>query len=223
MRRVRGESDKEQIVTSAEYIFGIYKGDKLTPVIGFVLYCNGDEEWDGPRSLYEMMDWGEDEESFLAIQTYWEDFRINVINISELGKCEFFKTNLQHISEMIKYSKDKRKLKEYIECHRNELNKMDSVETTAVFALLGQKRIVEQLLLDERENGEEDVKMCLALDEMMKDSEMIGEARGIERGIANMNELVRRLISVGRMEDLVRSTTDMEFQKSLFVEFGIHS
>ena len=86
-------------------------------------------------------------------------------------------------------------------------------------------------MLDERENGEEDVKMCLALDEMMKDSEMIGEARGIERGIeqgieqgiANMNELVRRLISVGRMEDLVRSTIDTEFQKSLFVEFGIHS
>ena len=67
--------------------------------------------------------------------------------------------------------------------------------------------------------------MCIALDEMMRDHEMIGEKRGLEQGleqgIASMNELVQKLLVMGRMEDFLRSTTDVEFQKSLFAELGI--
>ena len=146
-------------------------------------------------------------------------------NCSELGNYEKFKSNLHYIFEMIKYSKDKRKLKNYIETHEHELDSMDSVEVTAAFALLGQTKMVERLLLDVKEDEKEDVKMCVALDEMMRDSELIGEARGMERGIeygiANSNTLIQILMGLGRLEDLLRSTKDAEYQKQLFREFNI--
>lgn len=142
-----------------------------------------------------------------------------------MGNYEKFKSNLHYIFEMIKYSKDKRKLKNYIETHEHELDSMDSVEVTAAFALLGQTKMVERLLLDVKEDEKEDVKMCVALDEMMRDSELIGEARGMERGIeygiANSNTLIQILMGLGRLEDLLRSTKDAEYQKQLFREFNI--
>ena len=76
------------------------------------------------------------------------DFRLNLININNLGKVKNFKTSLQLIFGRVKYSKDKNGLRNYVEIHRQELNELDSVETTAAFALLGQGKMVERLLGD---------------------------------------------------------------------------
>jgi len=39
--------------------------------------------------------------------------------------------------------------------------------------------------------------------------------------MASINELVQKLFAMGRMEDFLRSTTDIEYQKSLLAEMGI--
>ena len=117
---------------------------------------------------------------------------------------------------MIKYSKDKYELQNYIEQHREELDRLDEVEGTAAFALLGQQKMVEQLLDNNREEKGE-FRMCIALDEMIKD----GEMRGKERGIEQINELVRLLLEAGRGEDFLRSASDAEYQRQLFAEFDL--
>ena len=51
-------------LTSEEFLSGLRKGDKLMPIITAVVYL-GEEPWDGPRSLFEMLD-VRDERFFLS-------------------------------------------------------------------------------------------------------------------------------------------------------------
>ena len=48
-----------------------------------------------------------------------------------------------------------------------------------------------------------------------------GEARGEKRGKAYVNELGTRMEKVGRTADFMKSLTDEELQRKLFIEFKI--
>ena len=75
--------------------------------------------------------------------------------------------------------------------------------------------------------------MCDALKELMKDEldaarqsglqegQERGLECGLERGQERVNILARRLIQLNRINDLLRSTTDKEYQEQLFQEFGL--
>lgn len=53
---IRRKTRKERKhLSGGEYLYGYSKDSKLNPVITFVLY-SGAEEWDGPVSLHEMID-----------------------------------------------------------------------------------------------------------------------------------------------------------------------
>ena len=168
-----------------------------------------------------MMDLDEDVDESQEIKKYLADFRLNTVQVRNLGESENFKSSLQFIFEMVKYSKSKNGLKRYIEEHRQELKLLDNVEATAAFALLGQGKQVEKLLLDEKDADKEEFNMCVALDEMLKDEWMSGEAHGIELGITKLSMLICKLMEAGRFEDVARSAVDMEYQKKLFREFDI--
>ena len=59
--------------------------------------------------------------------------------------------------------------------------------------------------------------MCIALDEMMKDHEMIGEVRGEVR----MNRLVQILLEGGKVDELKRAAQDSDYRMELYKEFEI--
>ena len=206
---------------AAELFSGIYKDDKLTPVISLVIYNDGENEWDGSKSLYEMIDWGDEPELVLDIEKYMSDFQVNLLSANELGKYENFDTSLQYIFGMLKYSKDKNGLRKYIEDHKQELDALDEVEATAAFAFLGQHKMVESLLDKDSRAKKEDFKMCRAITEWMEEERMIGEVRGEAKGEARINILTQKLLLAGRQEDLIRSTHDPAFQKQLLSEYNI--
>lgn len=201
-------------MTRDEFLSGIRREDKLMPVIAIVFYCG--EDWDGSKSLYDLLAWGVDSDINQELKRYLPDFKLNLVQISDLENVKKFKTSLQYIFEMIKYKKDKRGLKEYIRTHRQELQQMDEVEATAAFALLGQNRVVEELLTLERIEEKEELKMN-AFDELLEDERIEGR----DQGIADMNELVRCLTQAGRIDDLIKSTSDAAYQQRLFEEFGL--
>lgn len=67
--------------------------------------------------------------------------------------------------------------------------------------------------------------MCEALMELMKDEleerERLGEARGEQQGEDRVNQLIEKLISLNRMDDIVKSVSDRLYQKQLFAEFHL--
>lgn len=54
-----------------------------------------------------------------------------------------------------------------------------------------------------------------------KEGMLEGRVEGIQEGSQKVNRLNRLLAEQNRMEDIIRSAQDMEYQQKLFEEFGI--
>lgn len=107
-KRMRAEHSP---TNSGEYLYGFGKDSRLYPVVTFILY-SGEEEWDGPRTLHEMLDFTGIPESLRGMV---QDYRINLIEIRKLTDTSMFKTDLRQVFDFIRCSHDKKALRELIE------------------------------------------------------------------------------------------------------------
>ena len=183
MEKVHRENN--DLGTSDEFLSGISKNDKLIPVITTVFYVKGSEEWDGPKSLWDMFHIPDSEDG-KQLREYLPDYRIHFIDANDINNPELFKTALKPIFFMLRYRKEKEKLQQYIQDNQNEIQKMDDVEKMAAYMLLGEQKRVEQLLAEsgaENEKSEEVPDMCEAITEMIQDGEIRGEKRGMRKGL----------------------------------------
>ena len=87
------------------------------------------------------------------------------------------------------------------------------------------KAVMDIIVRANSETFKEVKDMCEALKELMKDELDAARENGIRQGqeIATdrLNILAKYLIQSNRTDDLLRSTTDKEYQEQLFQEFGI--
>jgi putative transposase, yhgA-like len=183
----------------AEFISGFHKNDKLLPVITLVLFFNADE-WDGPRSLMDMM-----EITNPIIRRLVVDYPIYVIAPQSLKDSDFekFRSSLREVMGCIKYSKDKRKLADFI-----SNNPRMNMELTAA-------RVIEAInhVPIKIEEGVDRFDMCQAIEEMIEDG------RKEERH--RINQLNILLSEKNRTEDIVKAALDKEYQEQLLKEFDI--
>ena len=77
-------------------------------VITLTVYW-GAEEWDAPRSLYDMFD-----AKYESILPYVDDYHLHLIIPSEISDFELFRTSLREVLEFIKVSNDETKADELI-------------------------------------------------------------------------------------------------------------
>ena len=131
-------------LAGSEYISGIHRDDTLIPVIGIVFYCGIEDRWDGADRLYDMFGWNVSSEEMEVLRRYISDFKLNVVQVQDIEDIESFKSSLQVIFGMLKCGKDKKRLCEFMELHREELEQLDEVESEALMALLGQPKYVEK-------------------------------------------------------------------------------
>ena len=154
-----------------EYLSGFGKGDKLLPVITLVVYF-GAKAWDGPKSLHEML--AVKDTKALA---YIADYKLNLLEPATMSDEEIakLKSDLKDVFFFIKYSGDKEKLKQLIEKSEDfrslRRNKAEMIRT------------ITDAGIDIPE-GEERVNMCLAIEQMRKESEEKG-------GLKKLFELVK--------------------------------
>lgn len=89
-------------LTSEEFLSGFRKTDKLIPIITAVVYVGADP-WDGPKSLYDMM-----EISDKRLIPFLNDYKLNLISAADMDDGEFskFKTDLGVVMQIIKHQKD---------------------------------------------------------------------------------------------------------------------
>ena len=137
---------------SGEFLAGFYKEDWLIPVITLFISFSP-EEWDGPRSLWEMMKMEDTE-----LRSKLPDYRINLVSPAELGKEEFrkFHSALGDVLEFIKYSGDKEKLMNWLREEKPELT-LGRREVEVLNACVNAKLVIKP--------EEEEVKVCKAIEE----------------------------------------------------------
>ena len=155
--------------TSEEYLSGMKKEDRLSPVITLVINFGG-KKWDAPLSLREM--YGEQPEKVLP---FIQDYRVFMIDPMEMGDNDLQKLNssLREVLAYIKYQRDKARMEKML----NEDSKFSCLETNA--ALVINAMTNAGIAIDP---NKEVVNMCEAIRQMVDEGIMLGEKRGEERG-----------------------------------------
>ena len=153
--------------SSDEFLSGFTLDDKLTPVITITLYL-GTTQWDGPRSLAEMMPQMDE-----RILPFINDYRINLLNPLEITDFSKFETGLRPLFELLKNASDEEKLNDLI-TNDETFTRVD-VETVAAINLF----VGTDIKYDEKE---EVVNMCKAWDDHKKLGIQEGMKQGIQQG-----------------------------------------
>ena len=86
-------------LTSEEFLSGLRKEDKLIPIITAVVYF-GEKPWDGPRSLFEMLDVRDE-----RLYRFLSDYKLNLISPADMDEDEFvkFHTELGFAMKLLKH------------------------------------------------------------------------------------------------------------------------
>ena len=187
--------------TSEEYLSGMKKEDRLSPVITLVINFGG-KKWDAPLSLREM--YGEQPEKVLP---FIQDYRVFMIDPMEMSDNDLQKLNssLREVLAYIKYQRDKARMEKLL----NEDSKFSCLETNA--ALVINAMTNAGIAIDP---NKEVVNMCEAIRQMVDEGIMLGEKRGEKQG--SMNEklaIARRLLELKMPEEQVISVTKLTKQE----------
>ena len=155
--------------SSAEFLSGFKKTDKIKPVVTLTIYW-GDEEWDAPRSLKEMFDDSEDERSKLV-----NNYELNLIVPKEIKDFSKFSSSFGTAMRYISASTDEELFQEVATDEKYRM--LDSQTVDLLNICMG--------LNLEIEGGQEVFDMCEALKQ--RDSKKINE--GIKQGIEQGKEI----------------------------------
>ncbi len=178
--------EKGKKPNSGEFLSGFWKEDRLIPSVTLTVYF-GCEEWDGPLSLFDMMDVADP-----RILSCMDDYHVRLIAPALMTDKEIlkFQSNLREVMLFTKYSKDKDRLQEVLENHGDRFREMErrAVDVIEVITNTGLK-------YDEKEGK---VDVCQAIQEMRTESERIGEQRGEQKGeLKKAKESARNFYNLG--------------------------
>ena len=157
-------------VSSGEFLGGFWKEDRLIPSVTVTVYFGADE-WDGPLSLFDMMDVTD-----ARVLSHMDNYHVRLIAPALMPDEEIMKlqSNLREVLLFIKYSKDKEKIDEILKRNEGRFRDLErrAADVIEVVTNTGLK-------YDEKEMR---VDMCQAIQEMRQESEQIGEKRGKKIG-----------------------------------------
>lgn len=215
LRNIQHENkSKLHEMSPAERLCGIRHGDKLNPVFTLCLY-HGEEPWDGPRSLKDMMDFDGGGDCFAEC---FADYPMNLICINELQDLSGFRTSLKELFRILQYRKDKKGLRRLLETH-SEYRHLDEETMEVMAVLMNNRKVLE--CKERYKNKEGEYDMCQALHEIFEDGIVEGRQEGRQEGVLRVNQLLQALLEASRLDDIERMINDSALQEKLFEEFGL--
>lgn len=181
--KVRRQVNQEQEnLHGGERMYRFKKKSCVRPSVSLTLYF-GKEEWDGPKEMHDMTSFvGMPEE----IRTWTQNYRMHILEVRKMKDTSVFQTDVRQVLDFIRYSDNKKALKELVtkdEYYQNM--EEDAWEVVVQYAK------VEKLINVKKYYGEDGkINMCQALIEWMEDErregfaqgEKAGEIRGEKRG-----------------------------------------
>lgn len=163
-------------LSSAEFLSGLRKDDKLIPIITAVLYF-GEEPWDGPKSLFEMLDVRDK-----RLVPFLNDYKLNMISPSDMDEDDFdmFHTELGFAMKVIKHQSEDADAIIMATNHR----KID--RETAIFL---NKVANLKLVYEEKSGG---VDMCKALERRYQEKEVAGAIKMLKSdGVSDEDIIIK--------------------------------
>ena len=184
-----------------EFLSGMKKEWKFTPVIPLIIYLGKDEKWNAATTLYELLDIDENLKPFV------NDYKINLYDYHERNDFSKFTTENRFLFELL--------------INRNNQDKIEAIFNEAYHNYDLDRRASETLLklvdididLDSikvYENGKEKYDVCKAIDDMKANARYEGYKSGVQEGIEQGTLLtLNNLITLGKLslEDAVNSVS----------------
>ena len=195
--------------SSAEYLSGLHANDKILPVITLTVYFGADE-WTAPTDLHSMLD------ADKRILKYIDNYHIHLVQPAVMTEDDFLKltTELSLVFKYIKNSKNKNKLYEMIK--KDDTYKSVSKRTADLINIVTGSKL-------KLKNGEENVDMCKAIEDMRNDAKAEGLAEGLSEGRAEglaegarekALTIAERLIKIGHMAlDEIADVTNLSLEE----------
>lgn len=167
------------LTTSPERLCGITKTDKIAPVYTLCLY-HGEEPWDGPLSLRDMMDFGNGGD---RMEQYFADYPLRLFCINESDSFDMFHTELRELFSAMRYRRDKERLQKLFACdaHYSRLSP-DTVKALSVLLNIPDLWRRREQYRD-KTYGSEEYNMCQAWEEIKEECYAKGITQGISQGI----------------------------------------
>ena len=171
-----GEKNRKNglLSTSAEFLSGIRKEDKLIPVVTIVVTFQP-EVWDGPMSVHEMLDWRGIPEQVQELIPNYKMLLIQPESYEE-EKVSNPQSTFGVIMGLLKYASSMGGFQKYVDEHEEVLSNMP-VKAAAVLNEFCTLDLTEQEL-----EKNEVIDMCQAVREMKEVSRREGRMEGERRG-----------------------------------------
>ena len=171
-----GERNRKDglLVTSAEFLSGIRKEDKMIPVATIVVTFQP-EVWDGPMSVHEMLDWGGIPDE---LRKRIPDYEMLLLQPSDYKeeKVSNQQSTFGVIMGLLKYASSMEGFQKYVDEHEEVLSNMP-VKAAAVLNEFCTLDLTEQEL-----EKNEVIDMCQAVREMKEVSRLEGREEGKVEG-----------------------------------------
>jgi len=199
-RRVR----KQKGISTAEFLSGFTRQERLKPCITLVLYYG--EDWDGAKSLHSLLDFMDIPREFYGLVN---EYNMHICEVRKFEDTDVFQTDLKQVFDFIKYSKDPEKLYELV-MKDSAYQELDE-DTYEIIAEYTKSKELMEIKKQKQEGGT--VNMCEAITELIQRGRMEGVMQGITQGIEQgMQALIETCIEFGstRKETLDRVMEKMQ-------------
>lgn len=190
--------------SSDEFLSNFRKTDRLHPVISLCVYY-GEEKWDGPFSLKDMLAVPEDLEPLVS------DYKMNLIQIRKSGELKFHNSDVETVFKLCRfiYERDYEKINsEYKDTG------ISSELGSVIGAITGSQRILNQALKPRK--GGEKMQMCKALQELENKGRVEGRLEGIQANIRTCKKF--NLTQEGIIKNLMEEFSLPEEQAAEYVK-----
>ena len=138
----------------------------------------GPEEWDGPLSLFDMMDVSDPD-----VSACMDNYHVRLIAPAQMADEEImkFQSSLREVMLFIKYSKDKENLIRVLAANERRFREVERRAADVIEAITN-----SGIKYDEKD---EVVNVCQAIQEMRKESERDGELKKAREAARNFYNL----------------------------------
>lgn len=181
LEEIRRNKAEKNFENSGEWLGKVKKLDKLSPIYTICLY-HGEEPWDGPRSLRDMMDFGEDEE---RLSRQFADYPMRLVCLNEQEEFDGFRTEVKKVFHLMRFQKNRKLLQQEIETNP-DYEEVDDETLEAIAVMLDMPKLWEHRNDFMKKEGSEGINMCQAVREMFENARREGITEGMQDNIRKM-------------------------------------
>ena len=210
-RQADKEGVEEVYSDAGERLSEFTREDRIVPVYTLCVY-HGEAPWDGPRSLKDMMNFGECDKELW--EQYFANYPMRLLCVNELRDCSEFESSLGELFGLLPYRNDKKKLMEMLQGNPGYQH-VDQETAEAISVLMGVEILMENKDKYEQDGG---YNMCQAMRELLEDSRQEGINQGINQGISILIETCQEF-GMTKEEIMAKVKQKYELDQSVAEEY----